>query len=264
MNERDTMPNYRVDNSSEKLENTDNKKEVKSVNEYQSSGLSKTKIININDFIFRQYLEFYPELQGLSCKDNILYLKENGDIVVSETLTFDLRTLPGEAWNVNAKKFMEIIKLNKNCKKLEGFIDLLTENNTSNFMEESNKEEILEEKITNYMNLYFIAKDSFQYLTDDNKSLVGRAEIEIANTPKDNLKGKSVNRKLDEYFEITKEMCNPKGKVLKREMQDLKNLPVPVQEEVPIRSSKAAFVNIAIIIYGVLNIGIILAIALMK
>ena len=265
MNESDTMPNYRVDNSNETLTNTENKKkEAPSIDEYKNNGLSKTKIININDFIFRQYLEFYPELQGLSCKDNILCLKENGDILASEALTFDLRTLPGEAWNVNAKKFMEIIKLNKNCKKMEGFIDLLTENNTGNFMEESNKEEILEEKITNYMNLYFIAKDSFQYLTDDNKSLVGRAEIEIANTPKDSLKGKIVNRKLDEYFEITKEMGNPKGKVLKREMQDLKNLPVPVQEEVPIRSSKAAFVNIAIIIYGVLNIGIILAIALMK
>ena len=109
MNERDTMPNYRIDNSNETLTNTENiKKEAPSIDEYKNNGLSKTKIININDFIFRQYLEFYPELQGLSCKDNILYLKENGDILASEALTFDLRTLPGEAWNVNAKKFINI------------------------------------------------------------------------------------------------------------------------------------------------------------
>ena len=152
MNERDTfnnsnieMPKYRVDNSNEKIGNltdykqelpkkqeekqiainfADEKKEEK--NEYQS-GISKTKIININDFIFRQYLEFYPELKGLSCKDNTLYLQENDNIVASETLTFDLRTLPGEAWNVDARKFMDIIKLNKECSKLDDFIKLLTE-----------------------------------------------------------------------------------------------------------------------------------------
>ena len=152
MNERDTfnnsnieMPKYRVDNSNEKIGNltdykqelpkkqeekqiainfADEKKEGK--NEYQS-GISKTKIININDFIFRQYLEFYTELKGLSCKDNTLYLQENDNIVASETLTFDLRTLPGEAWNVDARKFMDIIKLNKECSKLDDFIKLLTE-----------------------------------------------------------------------------------------------------------------------------------------
>ena len=129
---------------------------------------------------------------------------------------------------------------------------------------EGTYKEVLEEKITNYMNLYFIAKDSFQYLTDDNKSLVGRTEMEIANTPKDSLKGQIVNRKLDEYFEITKEMGNSKEMTRIREMQTQKYPLAPTSEEPVMKSSKAAFVNIAIIIYGVLNIGIILAIALMK
>ena len=120
MNERDTfkenlvMPNYRVDNSKE-IDLPQVKKEIKEespkIHNTSNSGLSKTKIININDFIFRQYLEFYPELQGLSCKDNTLYLEEQNEIIASETLTFDLRTLPGEAWNVDAKTFMEIISM---------------------------------------------------------------------------------------------------------------------------------------------------------
>ena len=48
---------------------------------------------------------------------------------------------------------------------------------------------------------------------------------------------------------------------------ELKNKNVPAiipEEETPTKSSRAAFINIAIILYGVLNIGIILAIALMK
>ena len=87
--------------------------------------LSKSKIININDFIFRQNLEFYPNLQGLSCEDNILTLKNNNIITDSVTLTFDLRTLPGEAWNVTPEEFIKIIKLNKECKGLYKFIELM-------------------------------------------------------------------------------------------------------------------------------------------
>ena len=287
MNERDTfsnnkieMPKYRVDNSSELLKsNADYRQELPKTqenekplatntvdkennrqNEYQN-GISKTKIININDFIFRQYLEFSPELKGLSCKDNTLYLQENGNIVASETLTFDLRTLPGEAWNVDAKTFMEIIKINKSCSKLESFIKLINQNAFNSFT--INKDD-LEMEITDYMNLYFSVKDSFHYLTEDNKILIGNIETLIATLPKESILGSIINRKLDEYFEITKEIGNSKGKGM---VLELKNKSVPAmipEEDVPTRSSKAAFINVAIIIYGVLNIGFILAIALMK
>ena len=271
MNERDTfynnegkMPSYRVDNSREKVINVNFERQETQENEYKSNnespGLSKTKIININDFIFRQYLEFYPELRGLSCRDNILYLQES-DKVESETLTFDLRTLPGEAWNVDAKTFMEIIKTNKSCKSLESFLDILNQNAFDNVV--MNKE-MLDNKITNYMNLYFSVKDSFQYLIEDNKILVGNIETLIATLPKETQIGKLINQKLDEYFEITKEIGDSKGKGMILELKN-KNVPATIrEEEKPVRSSKAAFVNIAIIIYGVLNIGIILAIALMK
>ena len=266
MNERDTfynnsgqMPNYRVDNSREKVINLNLERQETKENT-ESPGLSKTKIININDFIFRQYLEFYPDLKGLTCKDNTLYLQENGEIA-SETLTFDLRTLPGEAWNVDAKTFMEIIKINKSCKSLESFLNILNQNAFDNIVMDK---EMLDNQITNYMNLYFSVKDSFHYLIEDNKILVGNIETLIATLPKETQIGKLINQKLDEYFEITKEIGDSKGKGMVLELKN-KNLPATIPEEEQVtRSSKAAFVNIAIIIYGVLNIGIILAIALMK
>ena len=227
--------------------------------------LSKTKMININDFIFRQNLEFYPELQGLSCKDNILYLKENGEIVASETLTFDLRTLPGEVWNGNAKEFMRNIKINKISKKLEDFITLLNQNAFNNInMPDSNN---LENQVTDYMNLYFSTQDSFQYLTEDNKILIANIETMIATLPKDTLIGQIVNKKLDEYLE-EKEKSEGRGATTRVLELTKPNLPVIIpegnEEEQKSYSSRAAFVNIAIIIYGVLNIGVILAIALLK
>lgn len=274
MNERDTynnnsfsLPKYKIDNSLENVANFESYKPIFRTDESMSEepinnniGMSKTKIININDFIFRQYLEFYPELQGLSCKENVLYLKQNNEIVSTETLTFDLRTLPGEAWNVNATTFMEIIKINKSCKKLESFINLLNQNAFNNFTVEKEK---LDLETTDYMNLYFSIKDSFHYLTEDNKILIGNIETLIATLPKETILGSIVNQKLDEYFEITKKVGDSKGKGMVLELKS-KNIPAMIEEEQPIRSSKAAYINIAIVLYGVLNIGIILAIALMK
>ena len=264
MNERDTynnkfisMPAYKVDNSKDNLANNTS---IKNDNSFDDNGISKTKMININDFIFRQYLEFYPELHGLSCKENILTLTKNGNVVASETLTFDLRTLPGEAWNVDALAFMELIKVNKSCKGLESFINLLNQNAFNYFTVDKEK---LDLEVTNYMNLYFSVKDSFSYLIEENKILVGNIETLIATLPKDTALGKIVNQKLDEYFEITKEIGDSKGKGMVLELKN-KNVPAIIEEEYQGRSSKAAFINIAIVLYSVLNIGIILAIALMK
>jgi len=223
-----------------------------------STDLSKSKIININDFIFRQNLEFYPNLNGLSCEDNILTYTLNGEIVASEALTFDLRTLPGDAWNVISKEFIEIIKINKTCKILFNFIQLINQNAFDNII--LNKEE-LENDITNYMNLYFNVKDSFSHLTEDNKILVSNIETMIASLPKESVIGKIVNTKLDEYFELTKTLGDTKGKSMALVLKN-KNLPSLIEEE-PVKS-KAGFINIAILLYGICNIGIIIAIAFMK
>ena len=98
----------------------------------------------------------------------------------------------------------------------------------------------------------------------DNKILVGNIETLIATLPKETVVGSLVNEKLDEYFEITKEIGDSKGKGMVLELKN-KNVPAIIPEDgARARSSKAAFINIAIIIYSVLNIGIILAIAIMK
>ena len=260
------MPKYRVDDSREKVINISDfqspqKTESPDSQTLNQNSISKTKIININDFIFRQYIEFYPQLQGLSCKENTLYLKENDQIVASEILTFDLRTLPGEAWNVDAKTFIENIKINKSCKQLEEFLNLLNSSAYNNIILDK---EQLNNQVTNYMNLYFSVKDSFHYLTEDNKILIGSLETLIASLPKETPLGSLINQKLDEYFEVTKEIGDTKGKGMILELKN-KNVPAIIPEEEPItRSGKAAFVNVAIILYAVLNIGIILAIALMK
>ncbi len=104
------------------------------------SDLSKSKIININDFIFRQNLEFYPNLDGLSCVDNVLYYKKDNNIVDSITLTFDLRTLPGEAWNVTPEEFLQLIKLNKDCKGLYKFLEIIEKYAFSSFIKPEERE----------------------------------------------------------------------------------------------------------------------------
>lgn len=114
------------------------------------------------------------------------------------------------------------------------------------------------------MNLYFSVKDSSHYLTEDNRILIGSLDTLIANLPKETPIGLLINQKLDEYFEITKEIGDTKGKGMVLELKN-KNVPAIIPEEEPTRKlGKAAFVNVAIILYAVLNIGIILAIALMK
>lgn len=98
--------------------------------------LAKSRIINVNDFIFRQNLEFYPNLRGLSCQDNILTLSENGEYVDSETLTFDLRTLPGHVWLYTPEEFMDVIRLNKDFDDIYDFLEILNKyNNKYSYLE---------------------------------------------------------------------------------------------------------------------------------
>ena len=206
--------------------------------------LYKSKIININDFIFRQNLEFYPNLTGLTCENNTITYIRNNQIMASELLTFDLRTLPGEVWNTTPNTFMNIIKLNKNCSNLYSFSQLLNQNAYDNIL--LNKES-LENTINSYMKIYFEAKEYFYKLTDDNKMLITNIEIMIASMPKETIIGTIVNNKL--------------GKAIVRELKN-KNLPSLIEDEPP--KTKAGFINFAILLYGILNIGFIIATALLR
>lgn len=224
------------------------------------TNLSETKVVNMNDFIFRQNLEFYPNLQGLTVEDNNLIYKTNGEILLKEPLTFDLRTLPGDVWLVSPKEFIEIIKMNKTCRSLVAFRDLL---NGKAFDQVVISNAELENSITNYMNLYFSMKESFHSLVDDNKILLNNIETLIATLPKETLIGTIVNNKLDAYLEMTKTMGDEKGKTMALTLKN-KNLPSLIEEEEPMTLPKAGYINIAILLYGIINIGIILAIAFMK
>lgn len=222
--------------------------------------LNKSKIMYINDFIFRQNLEFYPNLQGLSVEENILRYNENPENQIAEVLTFDLRTLPGETWNVTPQEFIEIIKTNKECKSLYSFIEIINQNAFERVMLGGQD---LENTISNYMSLFFRVKEEFSTLTEDNKILVSNVENLMANLPKETAIGSLINKKLDEYYELTKTMGDEKGKTMALVLKN-KNLPSLIEEEDTVRMGKAGYVNIAILLYGILNIGMIIAIAIMK
>ena len=183
------------------------------------TNLYKSKIININDFIFRQNLEFYPNLKGLFCENNTVTYFVNNEIIASELLTFDLRTLPGEVWNTTSNEFMSIIKLNKNCNNLYSFSQILNQNAYDNIL--LNKE-ALENSINSYMKIYFESKENFYKLTDDNKMLITNIEIMIASIPKESIIGSIVNKELDEYFKMTQTIGDTQGKAIIRELK--KNL----------------------------------------
>ena len=103
--------------------------------------MDKNKIMYINDFIFRQNLEFYPNLQGLSVEENILKYNESPENRIEEVLTFDLRTLPGDTWNATPKEFIKIVKTNKKCKSLYNFINLLNKYAFNTFIRPENTSE---------------------------------------------------------------------------------------------------------------------------
>ncbi len=122
----------------------------------------------------------------------------------------------------------------------------------------------LKNEITNGMNTYFEAKDNFNLLTSENKILVTNAGNSIAKLPDNSPIKQYINSELDNYFERTKEMGNINSMDNVDELRQGGPIRALVKTEQPPASSRAAFVNLAILLYGVLNIGIILAIAFMK
>ncbi len=113
------------------------------------------------------------------------------------------------------------------------------------------------------MERYFNAKDNFNLLTEDNKMLIGKAEQYIANLPEGSEIKALIDHKLDTYSEKSRNLGDTKNMNLAFNLKQEQALVRTKKEEHPY-SSRAAFVNIAILIYGILNIGFILAIALMK
>lgn len=122
----------------------------------------------------------------------------------------------------------------------------------------------LKDEISNGMATYFEAKDSFNFLTSENKILVTNTENSIAKLPDNSPVKQYINQELDNYYERTKEMGNISSMNNVDELRQGGPVRALVKTEEPPASSRAAFINIAILLYGVINIGIILAIAFMK
>ncbi len=122
----------------------------------------------------------------------------------------------------------------------------------------------LEQNVNSYMNTYFNAKDNSQYLTSDNQMLLGQVEMNIAALPDASpLKG-MINNRIDEFYATTKELgkttsMHNADKLRQQEGQTR----MLVKNEHP-KSSRAAFINVAVLLYGIVNIGFIIAIAFLK
>ncbi len=216
----------------------------------------------LNELIFKKNLEFHPNLNELTCEKDTLIYKMSGNVISSEVLTFDLRYLPGDAWNVTPGEFMRTIRLNKDCKALTSFHELI-----KNVLNNSpiNPED-LAHQVDIHMNRYFNAKDNAHLLIEENKILLEQIEYDITTIPVGIPLKDLIDKKLDEYANKNKELGNT-GNVLF--VDDLKQQANPLaltrtkNESYPL-SSKAAFVNIAILLYGILNVGVILALALIR
>ncbi len=122
----------------------------------------------------------------------------------------------------------------------------------------------VEQTINTYMDTYFNAKDNSEYLTSDNRMLLGQVEMNIATLPENSpLKG-LINNKIDDFYATTKELGKTtsmhNADVLRQQDGQTRML---VKSEAP-KSSRAAFINVAVLLYGILNIGFIIAIAFLK
>ncbi|MDE5539890.1 MAG: hypothetical protein K2J20_05335 [Bacilli bacterium] len=115
-----------------------------------------------------------------------------------------------------------------------------------------------------YLNAYFEAKGNAQKLTGPNLALIGQVEANIAALPQDSEMKKIINSNIDDYFAQTKKQ----GQITDMNNADQLRQEGPklalVKKETEGIKSRAAFINVAILIYGIANIGIILAIAFMK
>ncbi len=115
----------------------------------------------------------------------------------------------------------------------------------------------LEETVNKYMDCYFDAVDNAHYLDEYNRNLIKRVELGIANIPENSELKHLINKKLDEYYDKNKHLGNTESMNIADELK----LTRTKKENLP---AKSGFVNIAILLYGIINIGVIVAIALMK
>lgn len=123
----------------------------------------------------------------------------------------------------------------------------------------------LNEEIIRDMQVYFNAKENSRFLTEDNRILVSSTEYYISSVPNNHPVKQLINNEINNYYLKAKELGQEENRNNADELrQSSRSRALVKKEEMPIVSKRAAFINIAILIYGSLNIGFILALALLK
>lgn len=229
----------------------------------QSVSSNPSNIININDYIFKQNLEFYPNLSSITCEDNNLIYKENGEVISSVALSFDLRTLPNEVWTIEPAEFINIIKLNKDCLSLIDMADYINEHlRDTQFSDSFNGTHL--NGIKKFTKRYYEGVNNKNLLCEAANLSLGYFATNIMGPYEDGvMENGPIKESMDNAKkEYTLEHPESKTKSLER---TLTNFPITTTpEEKSIVPVKAGFINLAILIYGLINIGVILAIAIMK
>lgn len=129
----------------------------------------------------------------------------------------------------------------------------------------TNNPPTLNEEIIRDMQVYFNAKENSRFLTEDNRILVSSTEYYISSVPNNHPVKQLINNEINNYYLKAKELGQEENRNNADELrQSSRSRALVKKEEMPIVSKRAAFINIAILIYGSLNIGFILALALLK
>ena len=120
---------------------------------------------------------------------------------------------------------------------------------------------------TDFMPAYYELKERKNDLIDTHRSAIGTLEYNFTTIPKNYPLGNLIDKSLMDY-----ELKNKGTETVRSfEAYQTKNLPV-VQKSTSLLEEKSytrvrtktGFVNIVVILYGILNIGMILAMAIMK
>jgi len=230
---------------------------------FEMRGNENNNVININDYIFKQNLEFYPNLNSITCEDNTLIFSVNGEVIDNVELSFDLRTLPGNIWNLEPQEFINMIKLNKDCLSLINMADYIKSHlNDTTFSDEFNGYHL--ENIKGFTTRYYEGLNNKDRLCEAANLSLGYFATKIIGPFEDNT---LPNGPIKESMESGKQdyaALHPETKAKSLERTLIK-FPITIPEEhEEVSTSKAGFINLAILIYGMVNIGVIIALALLK
>ncbi len=127
------------------------------------------------------------------------------------------------------------------------------------------------------MDRYIRGRLNMKYLTEDNKTLVGQTLNYINNLPEGTELKSTIDMYKLEYYKKAKQSNSPNELEIADELMQIQNTQelkltnndgpklalVKKEESYPL-ASKAAFINVAILLYGMLNIGFIIAIAILR